>query len=190
MIQTEEDAIGTDVTENEKKECKHQSHASHGTTSNTTSKTTNRTNKSTKSTCSKTISNTISKTKQQSISKAATNATNKKVINRMLSTVPSPLTAANVYDVLQCLARNHNFTIRDVPGNGNCFFHAVSISLPTAGIQQLSGPDIRTRLVHFLNNNEFAQEYAQFVPAPRQSRLRAAHTTGKEVSLVKQENSR
>ena len=82
------------------------------------------------------------------------------------SPIPNALPAGNDYQVLQCLARRHSLSIRDVPGDGDCFFHAVASGLPAAGIQAISGPDIRTRLIHFLETTELSHEYATFIPQP------------------------
>lgn len=56
--------------------------------------------------------------------------------------------------------------IRDVPGDGNCFFHAVSLSLRTAGIQAITGPEIRAQLIQHLETPNMDQNYMRFLPLP------------------------
>ena len=84
--------------------------------------------------------------------------------SKTTSTRQSALTMGNDYQVLQCLARRHNLHIGDVPGDANSFFNAVSASLPTTGIQAISGPDIQARLINFLETSEFSHEYASLIP--------------------------
>lgn len=75
----------------------------------------------------------------------------------------SPLPSADDYTVLRHLANRRKLTIKDVPGDGDCFFHAVSVSLPAAGVQALTGPEIRTRLVEYLEATEFKAYYSGFL---------------------------
>ena len=66
------------------------------------------------------------------------------------------------YPELQTIVARYNPSIVDVPGDGNCFFHAVSNNLAVAGIQTVSGPEIRSMLVHHFNM-EPSENYADFI---------------------------
>ncbi|TNN62775.1 putative ubiquitin thioesterase L96 [Liparis tanakae] len=94
------------------------------------------------------------------------------------ATVQSPMTSSlvipNNYRGLQRLARSRHLNIVNVPGDGNCFFHAVSASLRAAGVQSTSGAELRMQLVSFLEDST-PGTYAGFMPrSPR------AITSGQE----------
>ena len=75
----------------------------------------------------------------------------------------SPSSSGNDYQLLEHLARRQNFRMKDVPGDGNCFFHAVSFCLQVAGIQVISGPDIRTALIQYFQTTEEKRDYMGFL---------------------------
>ncbi|KAI8492052.1 hypothetical protein Bbelb_304250 [Branchiostoma belcheri] len=75
---------------------------------------------------------------------------------------PSPLPTDDAYEVLKMLARRRNLQIVDVPGDGDCFFHAVSVSLPAAGVQAIPGPEIRAQLIQYLQTTEAREHYSGF----------------------------
>ena len=86
------------------------------------------------------------------------------ILNEPLDAASSfALPAEDHYSILKHLAELRNLKIRDVPGDGNCFFHAVSLSLPSAGVQSISGPEIRSQLVQFIENQQHSQPYFGFV---------------------------
>ena len=57
----------------------------------------------------------------------------------------------------------HKLKIKDVPGDGNCFFHAVSLCLRAAGIQVISGPDIRAALIQYFQTTDEKRHYMGFL---------------------------
>jgi hypothetical protein len=69
----------------------------------------------------------------------------------------------NDYQLLTHLARRHNLKIKYVPGDGNCFFHAVSFCLRAAGIQVISGPDIRAALIQYFQTTDEKRHYMGFL---------------------------
>lgn len=75
----------------------------------------------------------------------------------------SPLRNGDDYSVLRHLANRQKLNIKNVPSDGDCFFHAVSVSLPAAGVQALTGPEIRTRLVEYLEATELKAYYSAFL---------------------------
>ena len=78
----------------------------------------------------------------------------------------SPLPPDADYTVLSQLAKRRNLKIKDVPGDGNCFFHAVSVSLPAIGVQALTGPQIRASLIDYLEATDFKADYSGFLQLP------------------------
>ena len=50
-------------------------------------------------------------------------------------------------------AKDRGFSIHDVPGDGNCFFHAVSYQLPNIGIQCIDASTLRSMVVEYLRAN-------------------------------------
>ena len=87
--------------------------------------------------------------------------------------VQSPMTSSlvipNNYQRLQHLARSRHLEIVIVQADGNCFFHAVSVSLQAAGVQSASGSELRAQLAHFLENSASSHTYAGFVPGNPQA---------------------
>jgi len=63
------------------------------------------------------------------------------------------------------VATRHGYSVINVPSDGSCFFHAVSKTLSTAGLQQISAGQIRSNLVEYF---EAAGEnlYSPFVINP------------------------
>ncbi|XP_078691416.1 uncharacterized protein LOC144921886 isoform X1 [Branchiostoma floridae x Branchiostoma belcheri] len=95
-----------------------------------------------------------------------------------VSPTPSP---PNYYETLQQLAQRRNLKIRDVPGDGNCFFHAMSWCLHTAGLQQVSGPELRTKLIEYFETTEHVESYFGFHSIPN-----IIGTSGEENSTPQQ----
>ena len=61
--------------------------------------------------------------------------------------------------------RKNTATKYDAAGDGNCFFHAVSIAMPDAGIQQSSADTLRESLVdHFRSSS--TNKYSSFIADP------------------------
>ena len=50
-------------------------------------------------------------------------------------------------------AKARGFGIHDVPGDGSCFFHAVSYQLPNIGIQCIDASTLRSMVVEYLRAN-------------------------------------
>ena len=48
---------------------------------------------------------------------------------------------------------DRGFVIHDVPGDNNCFFHAVSYQLPNIGIQRIDAKTLRAMVVDYLRAN-------------------------------------
>ena len=88
------------------------------------------------------------------------------------------------YPELQPIVARHSLSIVDVPADGNCFFHAVSKNLAVAGIQAVTGPEIRSMLVdHF--NTEPSENYSDFIVSDgRESGRRRTRTASKPCTTV------
>ena len=54
------------------------------------------------------------------------------------------------YIELQQAAKSRNMKIKDVPGDGDCFFHAVSHGLQRSELPSICGPDLRNQLITHL----------------------------------------
>ncbi len=80
---------------------------------------------------------------------------------------------------LRTLATTHGFQIMDTPGDGNCFFHAVSMTMQDAGIQRLQHNEIRHNLIAFLQTSDQAQGYKNFLPGPEAAQQHT--TTGMDI---------
>ena len=68
-------------------------------------------------------------------------------------------------------ARNNNLQIFDVPGDGDCFFHAVSRQLSSSQVPWtlFSGPELRRRLIYFFltgDTSTYRQQYEDFYNIP------------------------
>ena len=77
-----------------------------------------------------------------------------------------PVPTGDNYSILTDLAKRRNLKTQDVPGDGNCFFHAVSESLITARVQQISGSKIRAKLIDYLENTDSQEYYFGFLEIP------------------------
>ncbi|CAI9719791.1 Hypothetical predicted protein [Octopus vulgaris] len=75
----------------------------------------------------------------------------------------SPMPTGNSYRILELLAKRRNLKIRQIPADGNCFFHAVSASLTSVGEQNIDGPDIRQKLIDYLETTSEKQYYFGFL---------------------------
>ena len=76
------------------------------------------------------------------------------------------------FATLTSLARQNNFTLRDVPRDGNCLFSAMQLQLPELGI--LLGQDtLRQRLVAYFEEHPYTHDGAthlrKFIAAPFES---------------------
>ena len=80
--------------------------------------------------------------------------------------LPPPIPIGHDYQGIVCLARRNGFGVHNVPGDGNCFFHAVSASLSSAGVQPVGGLELRERLIHHLQTTNDKNEYMGFLQAP------------------------
>lgn len=65
--------------------------------------------------------------------------------------------------IMKKLARYYNLKIIDVPGDGDCFFHAVSYSLPSVGLPAISGPKLRSHLVRYFETTKHKENYIGFL---------------------------
>ena len=80
--------------------------------------------------------------------------------------LPPAIPIGHNYQGIVCLARRNGFGVYNVPGDGNCFFHAVSTSLSSAGVQPVGGLELRERLVNHLQTTNDKNEYMGFLQAP------------------------
>ena len=80
--------------------------------------------------------------------------------------LPPPIPIGHDYQGIVCLARRNGFGVHNVPGDGNCFFHAVSASLSSAGVQPVGGLELRERLIHHLQTTNDKNEYMGVLQAP------------------------
>ena len=80
--------------------------------------------------------------------------------------LPPPIPIGHDYQGIVSLARRNRFGFHNVPGDGNCFFHAVSASLSSAGVQPVGGLELRERLIHHLQTTNDKNEYMGFLQAP------------------------
>ncbi|CAI9728486.1 Hypothetical predicted protein [Octopus vulgaris] len=55
----------------------------------------------------------------------------------------------NSYRILEHLAKRRNLKIKQIPADGNCFFHAVSAFLTSVGEQNIDGSDIPQKLIDY-----------------------------------------
>lgn len=67
------------------------------------------------------------------------------------------------YTVMKELAYKYDSKIRDVPGDGDCFFHAVSFSLPSVGLPATSGPELRSQLIRHFKTTQLKHKYMEFL---------------------------
>ena len=70
------------------------------------------------------------------------------------------------YIDLVCLARQHSLAVHNVPGDGDCLFHAISYQLEHIGLPSTSGPSLRADVVSHLRANPHASDgthYSNFI---------------------------
>ena len=70
------------------------------------------------------------------------------------------------YIDLVCLARQHGLAVHNVPGDGDCLFHAISYQLEHIGLPSTSGPSLRADVVSHLRANPHASDgthYSNFI---------------------------
>ena len=70
------------------------------------------------------------------------------------------------YIDLVCLARQHGLAVHNVPGDGDCLFHAISYQLEHIGLPSTSGPSLRADVVSHLRANPHANDgthYSNFI---------------------------
>lgn len=79
----------------------------------------------------------------------------------------SPVSPPDHHHTLTQLAKENNIKIVDVPGDGNCFYHAVSLSLQSAGIQEISASEIRCNLANYLDTEDSKRNFVMFFSASR-----------------------
>lgn len=60
-------------------------------------------------------------------------------------------------DEMVVVAESAQFEARDVPGDGDCMFHALSVSLERAGLL-IDSSDLRRRLSQFLHDHPFVED--------------------------------
>lgn len=60
-------------------------------------------------------------------------------------------------DVLISLAHDRGFSVRSVPGDGNCLFHSVQMQLETLGIQ-LDHQTMREQLVEYFEDHPYTHD--------------------------------
>lgn len=75
----------------------------------------------------------------------------------------SPLPMENDYLILVHLAKSHGLKIKDVSGDGDCFFHAVSVSLASVRVQNITGLHMRQKLIGYLETIPFKDYYVGFL---------------------------
>ena len=56
------------------------------------------------------------------------------------------------YNIIADKARQMNLRAHNVPGDGNCFFHAVSVAMKAQGKPVGSAPELRKKLIHYFEN--------------------------------------
>lgn len=85
-------------------------------------------------------------------------------VDEVASPAPvSPLPTGNNYLILAHLAKRRSLKIKDVPGDGNCFFHAVEVALTSVGVQTFTGPDIWQKLIKYMETTPFKDNYVGFL---------------------------
>ncbi|XP_066269843.1 uncharacterized protein [Branchiostoma lanceolatum] len=97
-----------------------------------------------------------------SVTPSALDANYDTILQRDQATDDERLSTDSGYMVLRHLARKRNLKIINVAGDGDCFFHAVSVSLPAAGVQTIPGPEIRTQLIQYLETAEAEELFSGF----------------------------
>uniref|UniRef100_A0A0L8GT30 OTU domain-containing protein n=1 Tax=Octopus bimaculoides TaxID=37653 RepID=A0A0L8GT30_OCTBM len=79
--------------------------------------------------------------------------------------------------MLEHLAKRHNLKIKQIPAVGNCFFHAVSASLTSVGEQNIDEPDIRQKLIDYLETTSDKQYYFGFLQLNNSLHQSSVHET-------------
>ena len=63
---------------------------------------------------------------------------------------PEPIVNTRQSGDIQTIAIQHCYTVKDVPGDGNCLFSALLIGMKESGIQATSPAELRDNVVNFL----------------------------------------